>query len=242
MPIDFRSDQVQTSKIIVTGNTPQKTLLIYGIAADDPLARNQGNIDPSVFVTSSIGEDVFLFVSGSSNAKTLFGGDVKTSGSFRSLNGITGSIKYTDGSSTPFIVAGPDITTTYNSLGQWEISGSTPVSYFTSPSNGIVQTTGSLLAVGLSSSNGAKITGSLEVLGGITGSISGTIAGNPFLVAGPNVTVNYNTLGQWAITSSGGAGSNLWTELNSTHIYTTSSAAVAHLSVSLGAEIGRAHV
>ena len=60
---DFRADQVQTNKIIVTGSNPQKTLLIYSIDADGSPA-NQGNIDPTVFNTSVVGSDVFLFVSG----------------------------------------------------------------------------------------------------------------------------------------------------------------------------------
>jgi len=63
MTIDFRSDQIQTNKIIVTGSTPQKTLLIYGIDADAS-PNNQGNIDPAVFDTTVVGSDVFLFVSG----------------------------------------------------------------------------------------------------------------------------------------------------------------------------------
>ena len=84
--IDFRADQVQTSKIIVTGSTPQKTLLIYGIDAQDtPL--NQGNIDPAKFDTTFVGTDVFLFVSGGIGARSgtepwisVFGGDLHISG------------------------------------------------------------------------------------------------------------------------------------------------------------------
>ena len=227
MAYDFRANQVRLNRIISSGSVP---ILIYRSSSAADFA---GNLSPT-FNTSGIGTDVFLFISGSSNAKTLFGGDAITSGSFRSLSGITGSVRHINASGTPFIVGGSDIVVNYNTLGQWEISGS-EASFFTSPSDKVIQTTGSLLAVGLSSSNGAQITGSLEVLGGITGSISGTVAGNPFLVAGPNVTLNYNTLGQWEVTSSGGP--SLWTELDSTHIYTTSSAAMSHLSVSLGAEI-----
>jgi len=86
MAIDFRSDQVQTNKIIVTGSNPQKTLLIYGIDADDS-PPNQGNIDPSVFDTTVIGSDVFMFVSGVIGGKdgpdpgiTVIGGDLHISG------------------------------------------------------------------------------------------------------------------------------------------------------------------
>lgn len=228
MAYDFRANQVRLNRIISSGSIP---IIIYPSSSAADFA---GNLVPS-FSTTSIGSDVFLYVSGSSNAKTVFGGDVVSSGSFRSLKGLTGSLQYTDDSSTPFIVGGPDITTNYNSLGQWEISGS-EASFFTSPSNNVVQTTGSFEATYLSASSGAEITGSLLVNGGITGSISGTIAGNPFLKAGLNITTNYNSLGQWEITGSA-TSTNFWTELDSTNIYTTSSIEVARLSASLGAII-----
>jgi hypothetical protein len=84
--IDFRADQVQTSKIIVTGSAPEKTLLIYGIDADDS-PPNQGNINPALFNTSSIGSDVFMFVSGTVGGRggadpsiAVIGGDFHVSG------------------------------------------------------------------------------------------------------------------------------------------------------------------
>lgn len=52
-------------------------------------------------------------------------------------------------------------------------------------------------------SGSVDITGSL-IATGITGSISGTVGGLPFIVGGTNITANYNTSGQWAITGSGG--------------------------------------
>lgn len=229
MAYDFRANQVRLNRIISSGSIP---ILIYPSSSAADFA---GNLVPS-FSTSGIGSDVFLYISGSSSAKTVFGGDTLTSGSIRSLSGITGSLQFTDNSSTPFIISGPDIAVNYNALGQWEISGS-EANFFTSPSNQVVRTTGSLEATYLSASTGAQLTGSLQVLGGITGSLSGTSAGNPFIVAGPNVTANYNSLGQWAITGSVVAGSNLWTELNATTIYTTSSVLLAQLSASLGAII-----
>jgi len=198
MAYDFRANQVRLNKIISSGSIP---IYIYPSSSATNL---QGGIN---FSTASIGTDVFLFVSGSSTAKSLFGGDVVSSGSIRSLAGITGSVRYVDNSSNPFIVAGTDIVANYNSLGQWEISGSA-TNFFTSPSNNVVRTTGSLEATFLSASTGAEITGSLKVNGGITGSLSGTIAGNPFIVNGPNITTKYNSLGQWEITGSGGGGGN----------------------------------
>ena len=133
--IDFRADQVQTSKIIVTGSAPQKTLLIYGIDADGSPA-NQGNIDPTLFDTGSIGTDVFLFVSGTSGGRggaipniVAFGGDLHISGNLT-----------VDG--------------TYPSGG----GGGT--NFFTEIALDQIQTTGSVAMTYLSSSTGGEITGS----------------------------------------------------------------------------------
>jgi hypothetical protein len=155
MAYDFRANQVRLNKIISSGSIP---ILIYPSSSAADFA---GNLAPS-FSTASIGTDVFVFVSGSTTAKTVFGGDVVVSGTLNTTN--------------------------------------------------------------------------LTVSGSLTGSISGTINNNPFLVAGQNITTTYNSLGQWEVSSSGG-GSNLWTELDASTIYTTSSVRVAQLSASLGAII-----
>lgn len=140
---------------------------------------------------------------------------------------ISGSIASTsDGN--PFVIGGSDIVVNYNSLGQWEISGS-EAGFFTSPSSGVIRTTGSLEATYLSASTGAQITGSLQVLGGITGSISGTTGGLPFIVAGPNITASYNdSTGQWAITGSSAttqaaAGSDKQVQFNQNGAFAASS-------------------
>ena len=238
MAYDFRANQVRLNRIISSGSVP---ILIYPSSSAADFA---GNLVPT-FSTTAIGTDVFLFVSGSSTAKTVFGGDALTSGSFRSLRGITGSVRYIDASSTPFIVGGPDVTVNYNSLGQWEISGS-EASFFTSPSNGVVRTTGSFEATYLSASTGAQVTGSLQVLGGITGSLSGTTSGKAFIVAGPNITASYNSLGQWEITGSaggGGTGNDFFFSRTaniieaSGSLYLTGSLRTTTLSASLGAII-----
>jgi len=143
-----------------------------------------------------------LYVTGSVTASVGVSASLVqgTNGLFANL---TGSISSTsDGN--PFIVGGSDIVVNYNSLGQWELSGS-EAGFFSSPSNGVIRTTGSLEATYLSASTGAQITGSLHVSGGITGSISGTTGGLPFIVAGPNITTSYNSLGQWTITGSAAA-------------------------------------
>jgi hypothetical protein len=51
--------------------------------------------------------------------------------------------------------------------------------------------------------NQETVTASYGVFSQLTGSLSGTVTGNPFIVAGSSVTANYNSLGQWEITGSG---------------------------------------
>jgi hypothetical protein len=49
----------------------------------------------------------------------------------------------------------------------------------------------------------------------MTASISSSDGTNPFLKAGTNITVNYNSLGQWEITgTAGGGGAGVFTEIN----------------------------
>jgi len=86
MAYDFRANQIRLNRIISSGSIP---IYVYssGSAADF-----QGGIN---FPTANIGSDVFLFVSGSSTAKTLFGGDVVISGS---VSGSTGGFTYLSGS------------------------------------------------------------------------------------------------------------------------------------------------
>lgn len=91
MALDFRANQVRTSKIIASGSTgTNASFLIYPIAADGTPA-GSGNINPALFATGSIGTDTFLYVSGSKQASlttlfpstgkhVVFGGDVWLSG------------------------------------------------------------------------------------------------------------------------------------------------------------------
>lgn len=53
-------------------------------------------------------------------------------------------------------------------------------------------------------SSSVDVSGSVIVTGGLTGSIKTTVAGNPFITAGSNITTTYNSLGQWVITGTGG--------------------------------------
>lgn len=103
MTFDFRASQLRTSKIIASGSTGTNAqLLVYPIGADGTPA-NQGNINPVVFKTGSIGQDVWFFVSGAIGSLdgtqrkvAAFGGDVHISGNLRVgtylFSTVTGSI------------------------------------------------------------------------------------------------------------------------------------------------------
>jgi len=181
MPIDFRASQIQTNKIIASGSTGTETgaqIVVYSHLADDGTAPNQGFINQSTFITSSIGTDIFLYVSGGigqrnvGNAKSIscFGGDVHISGNLT-----------VDG--------------TYPS------GGGTGTNFFWSPSNAVIEASGSL-----------TITGSGYFKNGLSGSLQAVAPGVPYLLAGPNITIATNSLGQVSITgsASGGGGSSFY--------------------------------
>jgi hypothetical protein len=182
MPIDFRASQIQTNKIISSGSTGTPTgarLVVYPHTADDGTAPNQGFINQSVFITSSIGTDIFLYVSGGIGQRnvggaqsiTCFGGDVHISG-----NLTVGGTSPSGGSGTNFF---------------WSPSGAPPQ----------IEASGSL-----------AITGSGYFKGGLSGSLQQISPGVPYLLAGPNITIATNSLGQVSITGSaaGGGGSNFY--------------------------------
>lgn len=134
MPIDFRASQIQTNKLIASGSTGTETgaqLVVYSYSANDGTAPNQGFIDQSVFVTSSIGTDIFLYVSGGIGERnvggaqsiSVFGGDVYVSGNMAIENGFSASLQQLP-SGIPYLLAGPNVTITTNSLGQVEVSSS----------------------------------------------------------------------------------------------------------------------
>ena len=100
MTIDFRAAQIQVNKLISSGSTGTNAqLLVYPIDKQGS-PENQGNIDSSLFDTSGIGSDIFMFISGSisssdssgSYGSSVFGGDVVVSGTLRVFNpGLSGS-------------------------------------------------------------------------------------------------------------------------------------------------------
>ena len=91
---------------------------------------------------------------------------------------------------------------------------------------GVVYITGSMTAsVGISAS---LIQGSNASFVVLSASLSGTADGLPYIVAGPNVTTVYNSLGQWEISGSGGgagnpAGSNTEVQFNNDGAFGASS-------------------
>jgi hypothetical protein len=96
-----------------------------------------------------------------------------------------------------------------------------------SGSLGTIAVTGSLVPVEVTNDLGA--TGSkwrTVFANNITGSLRNTAGGQDFISAGPNVTVLYNSLGQWEITGAAGGGAGVFTESSSTAAFTTSSIAV----------------
>jgi hypothetical protein len=94
-----------------------------------------------------------------------------------------------------------------------------------SGSNGITALTGSLIPGAVSNELGSSASKWLTVYANnITGSIQKTGGGNDFIKAGPNVTANYNVLGQWEITGTGGgSGGFFYDTAGAGKIYTTAS-------------------
>ena len=90
MAKDFKSNQVKVKKIIASGlnSNSEPKLIVYG---DSSATNDIGGLDANML--NNVGNDVFLFVSGSICGKqnnipksvTVFGGDVVVSGSLYGL-------------------------------------------------------------------------------------------------------------------------------------------------------------
>lgn len=99
MAKDFRASQVQTTQIVASGSSSTNArIVMYSVEGQSTVTPNQGVIDSDKFGTGSIGNDIFLFVSGgigekdgSANAIAVFGGDVHISGNLTSDQTIIGA-------------------------------------------------------------------------------------------------------------------------------------------------------
>lgn len=127
---DWRATQVKTYKLIASGATAtdKAKLLVYPY---DAALNLSGGIDQTKFVTSSIGADTWMFVSGGVKTKgdttikgvVTFGGDTFVSGVLYASSGFSGSLqRLLDG--TPYLVGGPGVTITTQSNGAVAISAS----------------------------------------------------------------------------------------------------------------------
>lgn len=164
MTYDFRANQVRLNRIISSGSIP---IIIYASSSATNLQGDKNFPDP--------GSDVFLFVSGSSTAKTLFGGDVVISGSLTAsivlASQLTGSLQnITTG--VPYLVGGTNITLATSSIGQITIT-STAVSSGgadVSASYVVMSATGSLSNNQrvLTAGNGIRLTDSGSPSGNVT--------------------------------------------------------------------------
>jgi hypothetical protein len=123
MAQDFRAQQIQTSQIISSGSsTTGAKIVFYDVSGQSAVSPNQGIIDPALFNTSSIGSDIFVYVSGgigkknvgNSNAIACFGGDVHVSGNL-TVDGV--------GTTNTFRVTVVDYATTTNTSSNPEVVG-----------------------------------------------------------------------------------------------------------------------
>lgn len=124
MPVDFKANQIRTSQIIASGsNSSNASIVVYNVSS---ATNDEGGYSPSL--STSVGRDTFIFVSGSINSKktttkgtALFGGDVVVSGSVVVERGLSGSLtQLWDGRS--YLVAGTNVTINSSSNGQVVIS------------------------------------------------------------------------------------------------------------------------
>ena len=92
MTYDFRANQVRLNRIISSGSIP---ILIYPSSSATNLQGGKTFPDP--------GSDVFLFVSGSSTAKTVFGGYVVVSGSLTASTVVAGGVNITPVTASLFV-------------------------------------------------------------------------------------------------------------------------------------------
>ena len=117
-----------------------------------------------------------------------------------------------------------EVTGTLAVTGSFEVTGSSFLA------GDVLEFSGSLLVSGTSRFEGdLMVTGSVFATVGLSGSLTTLVDGSPYLLAGPNITINTNSLGQVEVTGSagGGGGDVYWTSTTSNAIFTTGSVAIS---------------
>jgi len=217
--LDFRASQTRTNKLIASGSTgTNASLLVYPFSVASNLS---GGLNTSLFSTSSIGTDVFLFISGSSGSLDSgshgivgFGGDAHVSGTLRVQGSfdVIGPIHYlsrVDATFKQFFFIEDDNPVVGNPFETFLFRANNFFFAPTDPGYGII----------LSSST--EIDGDLLVSVGISGSHTALADGNPAFVAGPGITIG--TTANGAVTISGSSSSPSLFTVSGTRAYTTSS-------------------
>lgn len=180
---------------IVTGSNGAVT--ISSTAAGGPGGDSyfSSTTNGSVFTTGSVairgdetavdspadkGTDIFFYVSGSITDglnRSVFGGQVVTSGSLKAVGGISGSLTHlTDG--TSYLIAGNNVTITTGSNGAVTITSTATGgpgggdSFFSSTTNGSVFTTGSAAFRGTESAIDSPADKGTDVFFYVSGSIT----------------------------------------------------------------------
>jgi len=191
MPIDFRASQIQTNKIIASGSTGTSTGARLLVY---PHVADDGTSPNQGFINQS----VFKTTSGIGTDIFLF-----VSGGIGERN-VGGAQSITCFGGDVHISGNLTVNGTYPSGGG---GGS---NFFWSPSNPFIEASGSL-----------TITGSGYFKGGLSGSLQQVAPGVPYLLAGPNITIATNSLGQVSITGSASGGGSSFYRLEVLDYYST---------------------
>lgn len=202
MAQDFRASQFRGAKFITSGSSAGGAKLVfYDISADSTVTPNQGTINTAKFNTSSIGTDVFMYVSG-----TVFGSgapqvtvlpDTVLSGNitFRSGSGDTNGEL---GQGLHWIGLGDDGDDAQVTL--YKAPGSVPILNIASLVGDVAYYAGS--GVGKHYFyNGAAVFNA-----GLSGSLTKLTDGSSYITAGANVTVVSNSNGGITISATTGSG------------------------------------
>jgi len=159
MPLDFKARQIRTSQVIASGSSKTPIILYSSASALD----YYGSFP--IQLTTNVGSDVFLFVSGgigekdsNSTSISLFGGDVVISGTIYDGSGVPYS---TSGGAAP---GSPVSSVQFNNAGSFAGNAN-----FTYTSTGGVYLTGSL-----AQGDNSKSTGNYSVASGKDTQANGT--------------------------------------------------------------------